>query len=91
MQRSERAGESLIGAEKGLNSRIGRDRLRLSSRFSVYARVYRIRFITCVRQEHHQALRQKCPVPLAPNSNSGPVARRAVVEGITYDCYREAA
>lgn len=39
----------------------------------------------------HQGLLQQCPVPLAPDSGSGPIERRDVLAGITHDYYREAA
>ena len=39
----------------------------------------------------HQGLQQQCPVPLAPDSGDGRIARRDVLTGIIHDYYREAA
>jgi transposase InsO family protein len=39
----------------------------------------------------HQGLGQRCPIPLAPGTDSGVVSRRDVLGGLLHDYYREAA
>ena len=42
-------------------------------------------------QPPHQGLQQQCPVPLAPDSEGGHIARHDVLTGIIHNYYREAA
>jgi transposase InsO family protein len=57
---------------------------RLQRTLTTYCRFYNER-------RPHQGLAQRCPIPLAPGTDSGVVGRRDVLGGLLHDYHREAA